>query len=122
MKPGIILTTGILLLLVFRSQGQVTTERQVETEPLTSQTANIKKKKRMNFFVISKPTKLLDPPTRFNILRAKIKSMLHPKKFSCIVAASAEDMSKKIQYRLEKQEAVIGSLWFDSHGAYAKGY
>jgi hypothetical protein len=91
-------------------------------ETLSSTPIKIQEMKRMNFFIISKPKKLLDPPTRFNILRAKIKSMLHPKKFSCIVAASAEDMSKKIQYRLKKEHALIGSLWFDSHGSYAKGY
>ena len=76
----------------------------------------------MNFFVISKPKKLLDPATRFNILRGKIKSLLKPKKFSCIVASSANEMSRKIQYRAKKNNVMIGSLWFDSHGSYRKGY
>jgi hypothetical protein len=121
MQPGIaLLTLGLLLLFATKGRTQSNLELTtvdssgVVTKPIT--------KKRMNFFVISKPKKLFDPATRFNILRGKIRSLLRPKHFSCIVASSAEEMSKKIQYRAKKHDAIIGSLWFDSHGSYKKGY
>ncbi len=118
MKPGYILTLGIFLLKGINLQSQTNQKDTIVDIARAFQ----HEKKRMNFFVISKPKKLFDAPTRFNIIRAKIKSMLHPGKFSCIVAKSANEMSEKIQYRLNKKNAVIGSLWFDSHGCYTKGY
>jgi hypothetical protein len=123
MKPGtILLTTGIVLLNLSKSSAQTAAKEQFVNQDSNFVQQMSKPKNRMNFFVISRPKKLLDPPTRFNIIRAKIKSLLRPKRFSCIVAASAEQMSSKIQYRLRKNNAVIGSLWFDSHGSYSKGY
>src|SRR5262245_58546070 len=116
MKPGFILTTVIVLLATTKTFSQQAGKESNLSDVSLMDGAKSKTKKRMNFFIISKPKKLLDPPTRFNILRAKFKSMLHPKKFSCIVAGSADDMSKKVEYRLRKEGAVIGSLWFDSHG------
>lgn len=79
-------------------------------------------KKKMNFFIISKPTKVFDPASRFNIIRAKLKSLFRHKDFVCIVAGSTEEMSRKVRYRLRKYNAEIGSIWFDSHGSYKKGY
>lgn len=31
-------------------------------------------------------------------------------------------MADRVEYRLKKYNAAIGSIWFDSHGAYKKGY
>jgi len=78
--------------------------------------------KRLNFFIVSRPKKLLDPASRFNIVRAKLKSLLRHKRFVCIVASSTKQMADKIEYRLKKYQCIIGSLWFDSHGSYKKGY
>ena len=122
MKPGILLTIGMVLLKAAPIHAQSNPKEKPIAATASSITVARTTKNRMNFFVISKPKKLLDPPTRFNILRAKIKSMLRPKKFSCIVAGSASQMSEKVKYRLQKRNAMIGSLWFDSHGSYAKGY
>ncbi len=80
------------------------------------------KRRKLNFFIISKPTKFWDPATRFNILRAKIKSAIRPTRFVCIVAASSEQMSSKIKFRLNKYHAQIGNIWFDGHGSIKKGY
>lgn len=86
-------------------------------------TISIEKKKKLNFFVVSKRKKgKLDPATRFNVLRSKIKSLLRPKNFVAIVASDADHASTKILHRLEKYNANIGTIWFDSHGAYKKGY
>lgn len=80
-------------------------------------------KQKLNFFVVSKRKKgKLDPATRFNVLRTKIKSLTRPKSFVAIIAANAEQASAKIRHRLEKYNSSIGTIWFDSHGAYKRGY
>lgn len=84
---------------------------------------SISQKKKLNFFIVSKRHKgKFDPATRFNVFRTKLKSMLRQKKFVAIVARDAEQASVKMQYRLEKYNARIGTIWFDSHGKYIKGY
>jgi hypothetical protein len=86
-------------------------------------TEPIKKQKKLNFFIISKRKKgKLDLATRFNVLRSKIKSTMRPEKFVAIVAENAEVMSAKVRYRLEKYNATMGTIWFDSHGIYKKGH
>jgi hypothetical protein len=80
-------------------------------------------KKKLNFFIVSKRKKgSLDLASRFNVFRAKMKSLFRPKKFVAIVAEDADQASRKIEYRLVKYDAVIGTIWFDSHGMYKKGY
>jgi len=78
--------------------------------------------KKLNFFIISKPKKLIDPATRYNMLRGKLRAFLKPQEFICIVASSTEEMKNKVLKALEKNNATIGSIWFDSHGNYRKGY
>jgi hypothetical protein len=91
-------------------------------EPTTATTVTEKKKK-LNFFVISKRKKgALDLASRFNVFRAKMKSLFRRKKFVAIVAKDGQQASAKIRYRLEKYNGRIGTLWFDSHGMYKKGY
>jgi hypothetical protein len=38
------------------------------------------------------------------------------------VASSTEQMVSKMEALLRKKNAIINSLWFDSHGHYNKGY
>lgn len=85
--------------------------------------ASTEKKKKLNFFIISKPKKgQLDLAARFNIFRGKLKSLFRKKKFVAIVAKDTRQAVASIQYRLQKYDASIGTLWFDSHGMYKKGY
>ncbi|HEX5653754.1 MAG TPA: hypothetical protein VFX58_11810 [Chitinophagaceae bacterium] len=85
--------------------------------------ASMAKKKRLNFFIISKRKKgSFDLATRFNVFRAKLKSLFRKKRFVAIVARNGHSASAKIQFRLKKYDARIGTLWFDSHGMYKKGY
>lgn len=80
-------------------------------------------KNHLNFFIVSKRKKgQFDPATRFNALRAKIKSFFHKKKFVAIVAKDSKQASAKIRHRINKYNANIGTIWFDSHGKYIKGY
>ncbi len=77
----------------------------------------------INFFIISKREKgRLDLASRFNVFRSKIKNFFRRKKFVAIVARDAGHMSRKMQRKLNKYNAHIGTLWFDSHGKYKKGY
>ena len=92
-------------------------------EAINQTTALTWKKQKLNFFVVSKRKKgKLDPATRFNVLRTKIRSLFRPKNFVAIIAGDAEQASAKIVHRLKKYNATIGTIWFDSHGAYKKGY
>ena len=85
--------------------------------------SSTEQKQKLNFFVVSKRKKgKLDPATRFNVLRTKIKSLTRPKSFVAIIATDAAHASAKIRHRLEKYNARIGTIWFDSHGAYKRGY
>jgi hypothetical protein len=84
---------------------------------------SISEKKQLNFFIVSKRKKgKLDLATRFNVFRTKLKGFFRPKRFISVVAKDAEYMSNRVQHHLKKQNARIGTIWFDSHGMYKKGY
>ena len=72
-------------------------------EAIVQTTALTEKKQKLNFFVVSKRKKgKIDPATRFNVLRTKIKSLFRPKNFVAIIAGDAEQASAKIIHRLKK--------------------
>lgn len=77
--------------------------------------------RRVNFYVVNKP-KTLDLFSRMVILRARKKGMTRRDKFVVIVATSAKDARDKMEDHLQERNAMIGSLWFDTHGRYANGY
>jgi len=94
----------------------------VESSPEQQATYSYEKSK-MNFFVISKPKEgKIDLASRFNIMRGKMKGLFRKKVFVAIVARDARQASAKIQRKLNKYDGRIGTLWFDSHGMYRKGY
>lgn len=76
---------------------------------------------RINFYVANKP-KTLDLFSRLVIIRAKHRASTRKEKFIVIVASSTNEVKKKIIDNLQKRNAMIGSLWFDSHGHYKNGY
>lgn len=77
--------------------------------------------RRINFYVVNKP-KTLDLYSRLVIMRAKHRASTRKEKFIVIVASSSSEVKNKIIDNLEKRDAMIGSLWFDSHGRYKNGY
>ena len=80
-------------------------------------------KRKMNFFIISKPKRgKIDLASRFNIMRGKMKGLFRKKVFVAVVAKNARHASVKVQRKLNKYDGRIGTLWFDSHGMYKKGY
>ena len=77
----------------------------------------------LNFFVISKrKSGKFDPASRFNVLRSKVRGLFNRKKFVAIVASNADEMTREVKHKLNKHRARIGTIWFDSHGMYKKGY
>jgi hypothetical protein len=56
------------------------------------------------------------------IIRAKHRASTRREKFIVIVASSTKGVRDKIRAQLQKNNALIGSLWFDSHGRYKNGY
>jgi len=118
-KTTILLSAFLLACLISYSQFN---NDSIETGP-ELQSGSRHEKSKMNFFIISKPKKgKIDPASRFNILRGKIKGLFRKKTFVAIVAKDASHASAKIQRKLNKYERRIGTLWFDSHGMYKKGY
>jgi hypothetical protein len=120
MKPTSFLPALISILF----SAAVNAQENLPAETTTGVRPALKtKNEKINFFIISKRKKgKLDPATRFNVLRTKVRSLFRPKNFVAIVAGDAEQASAKIIHRLEKYHASIGTIWFDSHGAYKRGY
>lgn len=117
MKPTSLLTV-ILISSFLCASAQDRSAAEI-SEPASSTV----KKGTLNFFVISKRKKgKIDPATRFNVMRAKIKSFFRPKNFVAVVVRNADEASMKIRHRLEKYNANVGTIWFDSHGSFKKGY
>jgi hypothetical protein len=56
------------------------------------------------------------------MIRAKHRASTRKEKFIVIVASSTKEVKDKIIDNLRERNAIIGSLWFDSHGRYKNGY
>jgi hypothetical protein len=109
---------SLLLILAIQSVAQP----QIDPQP-PSERQEVKKKDHLNFFVISKRKKhKLDLATRFNVLRTKIQGFFHPNTLISVIAEDREDAIKKVRRNLESTNAELGTIWFDSHGAYKTGY
>jgi len=120
MKPTTTILAMIFCSLSITAFAQINDAIYASERKIISST---EQKQKLNFFVVSKRKKgKLDPATSFNVLRTKIKSLWRPKNFVAIIAADADQASAKILHRLKKYNANIGTVWFDSHGFYKKGY
>ena len=120
MRPTVFLLTLFFSMLVWNSSFA-----QMDNVPssFANDDETVSTTKHLNFFIISKRKKgKLDLATRFDVLRSKIKSFFCGKKFVAIVVNDTKQMSEKVQYRLKKFNAYIGTIWFDSHGKFSRGY
>ncbi len=87
-----------------------------------SQTVNTANNKtRLNVYVISKDKKFEFLPFTVKA-RAFVKSIFSKKRLRVIVASKSEIAASKIELLLKKHDAIIGNLWFDSHGLYKNGF
>lgn len=110
----------IVFLVHYAVTAQTTNVSIAVANPLIE---NNPEKKHLNFFIVTKRQKgKLDLATRFNVARAKIKGLFRKKKFIAVVARNASRMSDRVICHLQKHDARIGTIWFDSHGMYKKGY
>jgi hypothetical protein len=80
---------------------------------------NANSKLRLNFLVSPKLKKFDAAPFSFQ-LQAKLMQFFHKRKMYVIVAASSEDMADQVLNILEKRNAMIGNIWFDSHGHFTR--
>ena len=76
---------------------------------------------RVNIMVVNK-VRDFDLYSKTLFARAKIKSILSKGRFIVIEASSSADMLQKVRIALQKRNALIGTLWFDSHGYFKNGY
>ena len=78
---------------------------------------------RINFFIFTRERKKkIDLLAFYTLLRARVKSTFHPKKFYVVNARSAKDASAKVEHILIKNKKLIKNIWFDSHGHYGNRY
>jgi hypothetical protein len=92
-------------------------------KPDHSEMDSVSSRQRLNFFIISKRKKgHLDLATRYNILRTKIRGLSHKNTFIAIIAEDMKDAVLKMKRNLEATNTKLGTVWFDSHGAFKKGY
>jgi hypothetical protein len=120
MKPHPFFISLFFLIVALHNSAQ---ENTITVNGKTGQEAKAITGKKINFFIVSKRKKgKLDLATRFNVLRSKIKSFMRPGNFVAIVANNTERVSAKVEHRLKMHHASIGTIWFDSHGMYKKGY
>ena len=125
MKPAYlkILSFFLVSLTFYFCQAQIGIESNTKDNNASSDIVSPFRSKHLNFFIVSKRKKgKLDLASRFNVFRTKIRSFFRHKKFVAIVAKDTKQMSEKVQYRLRKYNARLGTIWFDSHGMYIKGY
>jgi hypothetical protein len=76
---------------------------------------------RLNFYISNKP-KTFDLFSRLVIIRARKQGLSRHHDFVAIVATSSKEVRQKMERHLRRKNAMIGSLWFDTHGRYANGY
>lgn len=75
--------------------------------------------RRLNFLVSPKQKKFDPAPFSFH-LQVRIKRLFHRGDIYVIIARSSEEMAEKICGILKEKNAMIGSIWFDSHGLYKR--
>jgi hypothetical protein len=72
-------------------------------------------KRRINIIVSSKSS-LIDPAVFSFQFQAATQQLFHKKKLYFIIPGSVDEMKEKIKKILVRENAMIGCLWFDSHG------
>jgi|KBSMisStaDraftv2_1062788.scaffolds.fasta_scaffold20409_5 hypothetical protein len=78
-------------------------------------------RKRINILVSSDPGKF-DVITFSVRMRARLSALFSGGKLYVVSASSSEAFVRKAKAILQNKHALIGNLWFDSHGHFAKRY
>ena len=106
-----LLYTIFILLVAFNANSQISKSNKPVAD----------KQCRMNIYIISKDTKKEILPFTVKV-RAVFKSLFSKKRMRVIVSSKSEFAAAKIDRLLKKHHAIIGNLWFDSHGLYKNGF
>ncbi|KIC89533.1 hypothetical protein [Flavihumibacter sp. ZG627] len=75
-------------------------------------------RRRLNF-IVSPRMKKIDPSFLSFQMQVRLMRIFHGNKLYLVTAASSANAVKKIKATLDKEKAMIGNIWFDSHGKYA---
>ncbi len=75
--------------------------------------------RRLNFMVSPKQKKF-DWATSSFQLQAILMRKYHKKDFHVIIARSSKEMAKQVTHILKRKNAMIGNIWFDSHGHFPR--
>jgi hypothetical protein len=75
--------------------------------------------RRLNFMVSPKQKKFDQAPFSFQ-LQAILMRKYHKDDFYVIIPGSSKEMVKKITRILKRKNALIGNIWFDSHGHFQR--
>ena len=120
MRKALIITVFPVFLYVI-SIAQPSEELKKPTFVLQQNTKIVSTPNRINFYVANK-LKTFDLFSRLVIWRARIYGMSRQGRFIIVLAGSSEEAKVKMMDYLKKKNAIIGNLWFDSHGHYINGY
>ena len=78
---------------------------------------------RVNIFIFTRErNNKIDLLAFYTLLRARVKSLFHHRKFYVINARSSKDATAKVERILRKKKKLIKNIWFDSHGHYGNRY
>jgi len=111
----------ITMIILLTASGALLAQTDCASQDPSESAMNKTSIRRVNFYIVNKP-KTFDLFSRLVVLRARKKGMTRRHKFVVIVATSAKEARDKMEDHLQKKNAMIGSLWFDTHGRYANGY
>jgi hypothetical protein len=103
----------LLMISMFNNKVVIGNDLPGRTQVVTYQ-------KRINFFISSK-TRKINPAMQSAQLQAHINSLLK-RGFVFLIVDSAEELKAKILPILTRHHAMIGSIWFDSHGHFSRRY
>jgi hypothetical protein len=117
----VLLLSSLAVTTTIFSQG-ISTISTVQRDTIQGCVSNGRaNQRRLNFYIANKP-KTLDLFSRLVIIRARKQGFSRHHDFIAIVATSSKEVRQKMERHLRKNNAMIGSLWFDTHGRYANGY
>jgi len=121
MSPKIKTSLLPALFFLFSVLATVQVSAQNNAEQKNEQANTVKKT--CNFYVFTQDaSKKFDFLGTTALIRICIKSMLMKKKLYVIVARNSRQVAGKIISILNRQNGLIGNIWFDSHGLYKQGY
>lgn len=86
---------------------------------LTQEKHDSMARERINI-VISTKSRQIDPAAYSFQLQAHFNRVFNGRRYHFLIVASLEEATEKIEKIAGKQNAMIGNLWFDSHGHYGR--